>query len=116
MSEKYNGWTNRETWAVALWLGNDREVKEAAVWHVEFGLKELDYLRGGFGQRSLESDLVVGGDALNDYYNHLVEEPEFDSTLMERDVGSYWRVNWAEVADEYVTEIRENNKHLEVQI
>jgi hypothetical protein len=23
MSEKYNGWTNYETWLVALWLDND---------------------------------------------------------------------------------------------
>lgn len=23
--EKYNGWTNRDTWLVALWLDNDRK-------------------------------------------------------------------------------------------
>lgn len=23
--ENYNGWTNRDTWLVALWLDNDRE-------------------------------------------------------------------------------------------
>jgi len=25
MTEKYNGWTNYETWAVNLWLSNDQE-------------------------------------------------------------------------------------------
>ena len=24
-AEKYNGWTNYETWAVSLWLGNEEE-------------------------------------------------------------------------------------------
>ncbi len=24
MAEKYNGWTNYETWNLALWLGNDQ--------------------------------------------------------------------------------------------
>ena len=23
MADRYNGWTNRETWSVALWIGND---------------------------------------------------------------------------------------------
>jgi hypothetical protein len=25
MSEQYNGWSNYETWLVALWLNNDQE-------------------------------------------------------------------------------------------
>ena len=30
MCEEYNGWTNRETWAVALWLDNDQGLHEMA--------------------------------------------------------------------------------------
>src|SRR5881394_2109748 len=29
MSEEYNGWTNRETWAVALWINNEQGSQES---------------------------------------------------------------------------------------
>jgi len=29
-NEQYNGWANRETWLVNLWLTNDQETYEAA--------------------------------------------------------------------------------------
>jgi len=37
--ETYNGWKNRETWNVALWLGKDEVLYQSAVAWVE-GMEE----------------------------------------------------------------------------
>jgi hypothetical protein len=39
MNEKYNGWANRDTWLVALWIDNDRHNYEWAKRHAHKLLK-----------------------------------------------------------------------------
>ena len=40
----YNGWTNYETWNVALWLGNDQNLYELAGMYREHGYKSLSHM------------------------------------------------------------------------
>ena len=66
MSEEYNGWTNIETWTVALWIGETyaliQSLEEALL--SEFPAKTLerevyDYLMDRDYSAGLASDLIL---------------------------------------------------------
>ena len=40
----YNGWTNYETWNLALWLGNDEGLYNLARMYKEHGYKSLSHM------------------------------------------------------------------------
>jgi hypothetical protein len=89
--DTYNGWVNRETWAVALHLSNDH------------GL----YLE----TRGLVTELGVNraAEAIREWIESEVEavlhpEPGDDPPaewvrMMMSDTGSFWRVDWRAVAE-----------------
>lgn len=85
MCKEYNGWTNRETWATNLWIDN------------EFGL----YQR--VQELTKESETIH---ELSDNIKELVEEffdmenlfANRELLVMMSDIGSLYRVNWAEIA------------------
>lgn len=98
--ERYNGWTNRETWVCHLWLSNDQGLYD---WATEVS-------------RQLGPDgLCRGVEALQaaviDPYGSVayVEElslavPVRDTLLMLFDIGSLWRVSYDEVARAFLEE------------
>lgn len=105
--ETYNGWTNRETWAVALHIDNDEG------WH---------NMRNELCRAALEAKPTDHFDqdqatrfALQDSLKDWVEElshnvffPDGGSShdkeerYMFHDVGSLWRVNWDEIASNWL--------------
>lgn len=85
--DNYNGWVNRETWAVALHLANDYDVYHQA--------------------RDLIADKrsdVAAGEALADWIGDCLDRIYFSSNnnnwvcLMASDLHSLGRVDWAAVA------------------
>ena len=103
MCEEFNGWSNRETWAMALWIDNDYSLYTTAT----------EYARG-------EIEGHDQGEEINPYYlgeslkNYIEEDLlTFDNVssnkdlwLMLTDVGSLYRVNWREIAGHYLDQIK----------
>jgi hypothetical protein len=93
MSDEYNGWKNRETWAAALHLSND------------------EYLYNQMLELCKEDHRYKCADKIQSWVTDQVEEvlyPHDDSNWLIRsmisDVGSFWRVEWADVADSFMPE------------
>ncbi|MGA9761208.1 MAG: hypothetical protein WBQ14_02140 [Gaiellaceae bacterium] len=95
--DRYNGWTNRETWACHLWLTNTetlyRWAEETARIYGVDGLKE--------GLELLQETTIDSKDPFI-----YVEEAGLviyarDARLALGDIGSLWRVDWGDVAEAF---------------
>ena len=102
--ETYNGWTNRETWAWNLLVSNDEYLQEHFV-EVCVGEKRA---RGEKFPGVLTNGVspYVVGDWLEQAFDEFLDEHHYDyqvELLFRREVGSFWRINWTEIGEHYVT-------------
>ena len=97
MEEKYNGWTNRETWALNLWLTNDEGLYNMTLEMLkEAHTRDIDN----------GTEIIEKIDALRDFVEELEEQVKTQCAneeliSMMSDIGSLWRVNWAEVVEAF---------------
>lgn len=124
-AEKYNGWTNRETWALMLHLDN---TEGSQAW-----LMDVARLAGENAEateyRTLEqAKIYTTEDAIKDAvetaFERALQVPAYrassgdcgsdigmfdlaDVLRMIADVGSLWRVNWREIARHVVDQAEE---------
>jgi hypothetical protein len=96
MCEQFNGWTNRETWAVALHVDNDQGLQEQAQEYAKHALKYCD-----------SDPLMCLEESLENFVTELLEADWEGVKLMRYDIGSLWRVNWREIAENYLLEANE---------
>lgn len=102
-NEKHEGWTNRETWALNLWLSNDQGLYDLTRERVAEGMAEV---RASETYQQLGSkatyDAYRAGQIVKDLWDELSDPDDVwighaEIQQMVREVGSAWRVNWDEI-------------------
>lgn len=98
--ERYNGWANHETWACALHIDND----QGSYNHRQELVKAAKLAAPDEARWVLR-------DALKDWIEREIETVHFDpkratewARMMANDVGSAWRVDWNEIAANFLAE------------
>jgi hypothetical protein len=109
--QTYNGWTNRETWGVALWINNDEawqgNVYDAIREALTMQTDELTASKAGEIIRdNVEQLLTVDGYAEMTGEDHL---PANLSRIAE-DIGSLYRVDWHEIGASFLRDVTETEQ------
>lgn len=102
MSERYNGWTNYETWLVNLWMDNEQGSQE-------FFREQAKEIYGEAAATDVwtreETARFHFADWLKDYYDENIPEmPGVYGDLLGAALSS---VNWDEIARHYIEAIEE---------
>ena len=95
-ADEYNGWANRETWLVALWLDNEPETYEVARSLTLLTIEEVRARGAGAG-------FAAAGEALAAYVADLVPDlgASFAADLLNQAMA---RVEWADIAIAHAAE------------
>jgi hypothetical protein len=109
--ETYEGWANRETWAVALHINNDQGMQE----RVRELVTDLDDEIGEalivkHGAANVPEYARRAGDVVKDYVEDLFDGEYVSDSLipMMRDIGSLWRVDWTELGAAFLADVTQD--------
>ena len=94
MSEEYEGWSNKETWALKLHFDNDQKF-------YNYIYEQLADFKKRKCNRITFEDFIKGfaEDIYHEFF-YTDKAPESYKNLVQ-DVGSLWRVNWNELVQIY---------------
>ena len=97
-NEEYNGWSNRETWCMNLWITNEPYWDESCAGMTQENLK-------AYPNDTRTAILNVIAEEFHEFF-----EDEFSHENVKdnenlynvvREIGSFHRINWHEIAEHY---------------
>lgn len=95
----YEGWSNRETWAIKLhWDNNEGDYNF-------FTGEAKRFKNSGRSISEFADFLKDTAEEIQDIVINRPEEASKEARLFILDVGSLWRVDWDEIADAYYDEV-----------
>lgn len=98
--QEYNGWTNYETWAVALWLDNEQGSYD--YWR-ERAREVFGEYESGDQDNDKQCAYSVLADELQEQHQEALPEVQgFAADLLNAAMSE---VNWYEIASHYVDEV-----------
>lgn len=95
MTEEYQGWKNRETWAMTLWLDNEQALYNESRRIAHVAIKEKGNMMFHVADQLKEWVEDMAAEACDCQGGKQSEE----LCKMFQDIGSLWRVDWDEVAE-----------------
>lgn len=120
-SETYQGWTNRETWVVALHINNDQGWQESVHDALRAYVDSISVRALIDG--NLTRDHVAAGEIVRENVEEMLD-PNSDLHLgaggtlkwyaesiwpVVEDIGSLWRVNWTELGRSFLEDLAEQD-------
>ena len=112
MCESYSGWTNRETWALMLWINNDESLQN---WAHEYVANYIDmYGDDLVGDRRTYSasqalrewtEIAFTRSGYTEYF--FATWPDSLADIAE-DIGSLYRINYYECAESILSDMAVN--------
>lgn len=112
----YNGWRNRETWAVGLWINNDQGMQESVYELLREAVGEVVVGDTGYEQQDVPLLDWQAGDIVREYVEELFDLDTHDGViprdvwLMAQDIGSLYRVDWREIGANFLSAIAEDDQ------
>ncbi len=94
MTEKYNGWTNYETWSVGLWLTNDEGALMTANEIVQYG-EPISESEGYDMAKALKTWVEDQAPKLPGYNDECFPMGLFDQLIQ----AALSDVNWSEIVE-----------------
>jgi hypothetical protein len=117
--DEYQGWANRETWAMGLWIDNDQGLYNEAREKVQAIIKNIDNDENVKNKIWKRDQAIVfrTEDALKNWMEELKSEAydnpadHVELLKMWDDIGSDYRIDWRELAEAYVRNELESMEH-----